>query len=90
MSWLKPRLTKRLPTASEHFAYASLVVTARRAASEIIKRDTPLKKMLMPTSVPMAHSVLDGQVAQSIPPRTIVITPLSRNQDAPFVVRCWK
>jgi hypothetical protein len=33
---------------------------ALRTANDIITRATPLKIMLIPTSVPMAHAELDG------------------------------
>ena len=37
-----------------------------RAASESISREVPLNNMLIPTSVPMTHPVLDGHVLQII------------------------
>jgi hypothetical protein len=57
--------------------------TSWRAASDSMSREVPLKSMLMPTSVPMTHSVLDGQVRQIITARISVITPSKSSQPAP-------
>jgi len=42
---------------------ASLLVT-QRAAKESIRRGVPPNSMLIPTSVPMTHALLDGHVLQ--------------------------
>ena len=44
-------------------SYANLLVTLR-AARESMRREAPLNSMLIPTSVPITHSVLDGHVLQ--------------------------
>ena len=51
-------------------------VTRLRAASESISRVAPLKIMLIPTSVPITHSVLAGQVLQ------IIMARISENSNA--------
>ncbi len=43
-----------------HAANDDTVSAALRTASDIITRATPLKIMLMPTSVPIAQAELDG------------------------------
>jgi len=67
-----PGIRNVLPTT-----YASLA-TKRRAAKHSIRRATPLKRMLMPTSVPITHSLPDSQILQIITARTRVMVPSSR------------
>src|SRR5258706_1474318 len=66
--------------------YANLVAM-RRAARESIKREIPLKSMLTPTRVPIAHSVLHGQVLQIRKARITLTIASNRIQPAPVSVR---
>src|SRR6267378_3002013 len=58
-------------------------LTRRRAAREIIRRVIPLKSMLIPTSVPSTHSVLDGQVRQIRTARIKVTMPSTKSHPDP-------
>ena len=59
----------------------------RRADMEIASRDIPLKIRLMPTSVPITHSVLAGHVQKIIKARTRVTTPSNTSQPDPCTGR---
>ncbi len=58
-----------------------------RAARESIRREIPLKSMLIPTSVPMTHSVLDGHVLQIMTARIRVMIPSNSSQREPGMGR---
>ena len=49
----------------------------RRPVIPIISRATPVNSRLIPTSVPMAHTELDGQWTQINTPTTIAAMPLT-------------
>jgi hypothetical protein len=55
----------------------------RRAAGEIARRDVPLNCMLIPTSVPITHSVLDGHVFQIMTARIRVTMPSNSSHPEP-------
>jgi hypothetical protein len=59
----------------------------RRTASDRTNREMPLKKMLMPTSVPITHVALDGHVLQIMHASTSVTSPSNSSQTAPDVPR---
>ena len=63
------------------------LASALRAAKDSARREVPLKIMLMPTSVPMTHSLLDGQDRQMRMARIRVTTPSTRSQFAPGMGR---
>ena len=63
--------------------------TSRRAARESTSREIPLKKMLMPTSVPITHAALDGHVLQIIAARTSVTIPSTSSHPFPATLRSW-
>jgi hypothetical protein len=58
-------------------------VTRRRAASEIIRRATPLNSMLTPISVPSTQEELNGHVLQMMMARISVTTPSTNSQPDP-------
>ena len=53
------------------------------AASESMRREMPLKIMLMPTSVPMTQTELAGQERQIMMARMRVTMPSTMSQPAP-------
>jgi hypothetical protein len=64
-------------------AYGYTVVI-RRTADAIIKRLTPLKSMLTPTSVPIAQASLAGHVPQIIRASSSVTMPSNKSHPDPF------
>jgi hypothetical protein len=60
-------------------AYANLLVTLC-AARESIRREVPLNSILTPTSMPRAHSLLDGHVLQTRTAKMKVTIPSKSNQ----------
>lgn len=60
------------------------------AARESMRRENPLKIMLMPTRVPMTQTVLAGQERQIKKARIRVMMPSRRSQFAPWRGRTWK
>ena len=60
------------------------------AARESMRREKPLKIMLMPTSVPMTQMELAGQERQIMMARMRVMTPSTMSQPAPWRGRSWK
>jgi hypothetical protein len=69
-----------------HHACANFVAK-RRTVRVNIRRETPLKSMLTPTRVPIAHSVLAGQVLQIMKARITVTIPSKSSQPAPGIDR---
>lgn len=67
-------------------SYANFATTVR-AANDSIKRETPLKSMLIPTSVPITHGVLEGQLLQIRMARIRVMIPSKRSQRDPGMGR---
>jgi hypothetical protein len=61
--------------AGRTFQDQATSLSRRRAASESIKRLIPLNNMLIPTSAPMAQTVLVGQVRQIMKARIRVTMP---------------
>jgi len=57
--------------------------TIRRTAAESISLVVPLKIMLTPTSVPIAHTELTGQALPIITASSSVTMPSSSNQPLP-------
>ena len=55
-----------------------------------MRREKPLKIMLMPTSVPMTQMELAGQERQIMTARMRVMMPSMRSQTAPWRGRSWK
>jgi len=55
-----------------------------------MRREKPLKIMLMPTSVPMTQTELAGQARQIMMARIRVMTPSTMSQPAPWRGRSWK
>ena len=55
-----------------------------------MRREIPLKTMLMPTSVPMTQTELAGHARQIMTARMRVMMASSRSQLAPWRGRIWK
>src|SRR5712671_1379494 len=81
----------QIPAAPKRSPYpdhgCASLAAKRRAVRENIKRETPLKSMLTPTSVPIAHSVLHGQVLQIMKARITLTIPSKSSQPAPGIDR---
>ncbi len=67
-----------LRTSYRYCLDQATLVTTRRAATHSIKRVILLQSLLIPTSVPIIHSVLEGHVLQIITARISVTMPSSR------------
>jgi hypothetical protein len=63
------------------------LATTWRAAKARDKRATPLKTMLIPTRVPITHSVLDGQLLQIRIANIKVMIPSNSSQFDPGIGR---
>src|SRR5271165_1942833 len=70
-------------------AYATLC-SIRFAERLSIRRVIPVKTMLMPTSVPITHSELEGHCRQTSTPRIRVTMPSNRIHPDPGMARASK
>jgi hypothetical protein len=57
--------------------YAAARLASSRAAIPSMSREIPVISRFTPTSVPIAHTELDGQCNRIKPPRNNVIRPLT-------------
>ncbi len=76
------RMQNRCDSSSFEAGYAGLA-TSLRAASAIGRRVIPANNMLIPIRVPMAHSLLEGQLRPIIAPRIRAMTPSKKSQREP-------
>src|SRR5262245_36043748 len=74
-----------IPSPSTHHAAIRPVI--RRTPDDMIKRLMPLKNMLTPTSVPIVHSLLFGQLPQMMNAKSSLMIPSNTSHPDPLSKR---